>query len=821
MNKHPEDQTERMFEMIENLRSDKYKPKEYKYIGQRIPRKIDGTAKASGRADYTMDIQLPGMLYLRFLMSPLPHARILKMDTSKAEKLPGVRYIVRYDDPEVQKETIVNKVVEMLWVDRPLVGIAHMEGELVGAAVAAETEDIAEEALSLIAIEWEERPFLLDPVAACEPGATLVYPERFPDGNHFNGGVLDAFEDGDIKKGFAEADKVVEFRFDRTANTWVGPERPCGVWRWNADCPEIWLKHQRPYLSKSRISDWFGGIPMNKITIHVPHQGGSFGGWAQIDWNLGPLWCAGYASKKTGRPVKYVFNRREDFFGGASDEGVYFVKVGFKNDGTITAVDSTHYGVCQYWPLYYPGLHLHENTRIPNLRMETKSVWLNKGHTVPTRCEQLPPSTMQTLIFDYVAAELGMDPMEVAFRNDGAKGHDMGWLNNEKKERGFQVRDSLRECVEKGRCAIKWDERWHKPGTKKLANGRMHGIAFGWDHEWGDSSGSSEIAVRIERTDGTATLLSAGSDNGVDGENTYCQIAADELGFRFEDVHYNSHEYSGFYRMSPDSSTNMSETGWAIRHAARILKQRILESATNPSSPSQRGSFRPAFPDCKPEDLDIKDSLIYVKSNPAKRMSMADFVRMMGDQGPLATDESLGARVAWSEPLFAFGFHAQHGGNAGASPSNPRPRFCRQAHFMEIEVDTDTGQIFVTSVVNVNDVGKAINPMSCAGQQYGGSIMGVSRAIFEEVVHDPMTGVMLNGNLLDYKIATIKDLGQIDTHLVETGLGFGPYGLCGIGEDIATVMPGLMAPAVYNAIGKRIYAYPITPIKVLQALGKA
>ena len=322
-------------------------------------------------------------------------------------------------------------------LDRPLVGVAHMEGEPVGAAVAAETEDIAEEALSLIEIEWEERPFMLDPVAASEPGAPLVFPERFPDGNHWNSGVLDAIEEGNLKKGFAEADKVIEFSFNRTANTWVGPERPCGVWKWNGDCPEIWLKHQRPHLSKSRISDWFGGIPMNKIEIHTPYQGASFGGWTQIDWNLGPLWCAAWASKKTGRPVKYVFTRREDFFGGSMDEGAYLVKVGFKNDGTITAVDATQYGTCQIWPVFIPACTSMTTPEFPIFKTETKSVWVNKGHTVPTRCEMLPPSTIQTMVFDRVAAELGMDPTEVALKNDGCKGHDMDWLNEQKNQLRF------------------------------------------------------------------------------------------------------------------------------------------------------------------------------------------------------------------------------------------------------------------------------------------------------------------------------------------------------------------------------------------------
>ncbi len=817
MNKHPEDQSARMIETLDNLKADKYPLKEFKFVGQKVPRRIDGLAKASGQAEYTMDVQLPGMLYMRLLMSPYAHAKILKMDTSRAEKLPGVRYILRWDDPEVMKSEIIGKVAGFFGVDRALGDAAHMEGELVGAAVAAESEEIAEEALSLLDIEWEERPFMLDPVAASEPGTPLTFPERYIDGNHWNRGAYDELLHGDIKKGFAEADKVVEFTIKRTANTWVGPERPCGVWKWNGDYAEIWLKHQRIHLPKSRISEWFGGIPMSKIEIHSPYQGASFGGWSQIDWNLGPLFCAALVAKRTGRPVKYIFTRREDFFGGSMDEGTYQCKVGFKNDGTITAVEAVLYHVNAIWPVFSPVLHLHDNTRITNLRGQCRCVWVNKGHTVPTRCEMLPPVLTFTMVMDRVATELGMDPTEVALKNDGAMGHDMEWLNNEKKQRGFPVRDSLKECIDRGKAEFKWDQSWHKPGARKLPNGRLHGVGFTWTHEWEDSSGGSEFALRVERTDGTLSLLAQGADNGVDADGAYCQIAADELGFRLEDVNYNPHHYRGFYRMTPDSSTNMSVNGWAVRHASRILKNQILEYASNPSSATQRGSFQPAFPNTKPEELDIKDSVIFVKSDPTRRMSMADFVRLAGESGPFSTDEFLGTRVGWSEPLFALGYHTQYG---AYNPANPRPRFCRQAHFMEVEVDTETGEIFVTRVVNVNDVGKVINRMSCEGQQYGGSIMGVSRAKYEEVVHDPVTGVILNGNLLDYKISTIKDMGPINTQLVETGMGYGPYGLIGIGEDIATCVPGLLAPAVYNAIGRWITEFPITPSRVLKALGK-
>jgi len=816
VSKHPEDQTARMVEMFDNLRADKYPLEEYKYIGQKIPRRVDGLDKASGQADYTMDIQLPGMLHMRFLDSPYPHAKILKMDTSRAEKLPGVRHILRYDDPELpEKENI--GYFPIFQNDRPLDCVAHFEGQPMGAAVAADTEAIAEEALSLIEIEWEERPFILDPVAASEPGAPLSFPERYADGNFWNRGVLDELIHGDIKKGFAEADRVVEFKITRNGHTWICPERPCGVWKWNSDCAEVWVKNQRPFVAKRNITTWFGGLPMNKIQLHMPYQGATFGGWTHVDWSFGGLYCAAVVSKRTKRPVKYVLTRREDFYGSSMDEGIYFVKVGFKNDGTITAVDGTVYHASAIHPAFSPVVHLHENTRIPHLHGQIKSIWVNKGPSVGIRCEMLVPVLVQTMVMDRVAAELGMDPIEVALKNDGCQGHDMDWLNEQKKKRGFKVHDSLKECIDKGKAEFKWDESWHKPGARKLSNGRMHGVGFTWAHEWSDSTGSAEVAIRIERSDGTATLLGIHCDNGVGAENAYCQIAADELGMRLEDVNFNPRFDPGFHLNSPDSSCGTSANGWAVRHAARTLKQKILESATSPSSPTQRGSYAPAFPNMKPEDLDIKDSRIIVKSDSSRWISLADYARLMAIQGPISNAELFGARSAWTEPLFAYAYHVQEG---EYNPHSPREKFCRQAHFMEVEVDTETGEIFVTRIVNVNDVGKVINRMSCEGQQYGGSIMGMSRGKLEEIVHDPVTGVMLNGNLIDYKIATMKDVGPIGTILVESGMGYGPYGLVGIGEDIATVVPHVIAPAVYNAIGVWIYDFPITPDRVLKALGK-
>ncbi|MFV0439020.1 MAG: xanthine dehydrogenase family protein molybdopterin-binding subunit [Desulfopila sp.] len=805
-----------IFATSDNIRSDKHPLAEYRYIGKRNVRRNDGYEKASGHAIYTMDVNLPGMLHMRFLTSPYPHAAIVKMDTRQAEALPGVRAVLRYDDPELPAE---EQVYGHPPCYRPVLAqVAHFEGEEVGAAVAADTEAIAEEALRLIDIEWEQREFILDPVDGAKPDAILTNPEEYPGGNHFNEGFLDVDEHGDIEKGMAEADITLDFTLHRSVNTWIGPERPCGVFRWNGQYPEVWVKQQRPQLCKKLIANWFGGIPMNKITIHALYQGASFGGWSQVPWNMGGHYCAALVAKRLGKPVKWSFSRREDFHGGQSDCGTYTYRVGVKNDGTITAVEATTIQANMLIPVFGVAKHVIENTNIENVYGKTIDIWVNKGVNVPTRCEQNPNCYTMSYVFNRVADALNIDPTELAIKHDGAEGHDMAWLDERKAEMGFAVRDSLRECLAKGKAAIDWDGKYHAPATRKLANGRMHGMSFVWTHEWEDSAGSAEMGIRLEPEDGTATIFSIKADVGVNSETAFCQTAADEIGLRVEDVFYKNQVDAGFYAMTPDSSTSTTINVFAVRNAARKLKREILFAATRPSGHTQRGAFPAAFLGVTPEELDIKDSVIFVRADPSRRLSVKEFVRPMGIEGPSCYSPEMGEgaeRCNFTVPLFAHGWAVQQGAYA-----NCRLRLARQAHFMEVEVDTETGEVFVTRVVNVNDVGKVISWEGCEGQQYGGSYMGAGRGLFEEVIHDPVTGVMLNGNLLDYKFATFNDVGPIDTLLVETGLGYGPYGALGIGEDVATVVPALVGPAVQNAIGVWIDVMPLTPDVVLKALGK-
>ncbi len=311
--------------------------------------------------------------------------------------------------------------------------------------------------------------------------------------------------------------------------------------------------------------------------------------------------------------------------------------------------------------------------------------------------------------------------------------------------------------------------------------------------------GTGSAAVLVEN-DGTVSIIGQQADVGVNSWTTYCQIVSDEMGLPLEDIRLKAFELDqGFALMSADGSCCLCSNGMVVRKAARKAKAMLLELASK--------KF-----DTQPENLEIVGRSIRMKSDPGQERPIKKIVK---NAMPM-----FDSCVFWTEaPIIAWAWHNQ--GIWGNSITTGRPRLCRQAHFIELEVDTETGRIEVLKLVNVNDIGKAVSPEAIEGQMYGGTYMGVGRALSEEMIWDPKTGVLLNRNLLDYKYSTMNDSGPIDALFLETGLGHGPYGACGIGESTPTIVPAMFAPAVYNAIGKWILDFPITPDKVLKALGKA
>ncbi len=807
------------------------KDQHFNAIGRRGIRRLDGHEKASGSAIYTNDIKLPGMLYARVLASPHPHARIRGMDTTKAEGYPGVRAVLRADDPEIKGKVVPGSYGAPWYV---LPDYAVWEGEPVGLVVAGESVQACDEALKLVAVDWEIYPFVIDEEDAVRrddvklkaegqlmPDVREAANARNPYANVFSGVFHisegeNKFEHGSVEKGFREADRILEFRGRRRWHTWAQPELPTAITRWNGGYPELWIKHQHVFEHKQAMAYWFD-IPMNKITTYAPYQGAMFGGWNWMNWSTVIHYITAVLSRRTGgRPVKLVFNRRDDFYGGSMDIAVHNFRVGVKNDGTITAVSiKSIFSNGPKAPEPNMGIgHFIENSRIPNLYKENIPGIVNKGPVNAVRCEQLANTYCFNTVFSHVANELALDPTEVALKNDGFEAHDMSYLADFKRQYGKPVTDSLKECIEAGKKVIGWEDKWHAPGTRKLANGKMHGIGFAYTHEWNSKRGSGSAGLLFE-PDGSVSLLAQRADVGVVSETAYCQIAADELGMRYEDVVMRPHKDTGFAMMTPDGSCNLCTNGYVVRRAARKAKEALLEFAAH-GYQEETLSSPPAFPGYEPEQLDVRDSVVFVKADPSIRKSVRDVVRevqcVQWWKHPQIYAHAWKQSGSWTDPTGAA--------DKELVDYSKRPHLCRQAHFMEVEVDTETGEIEITRVVNVNDVGKAINPDAVEGQQYGGTYMAVSRAQTEEMVWDLNTGVLLNGNLIDYKIATILDCGPIDPVIVETGLGYGPYGANGIGEDVADHCASLLGPAVFNALGVAVDDFPITPDKVLRALGK-
>ena len=633
----------------------------FKEIGKRGQRRLDGYEKATGKALYTRDVEIPGMLYARILRSPYAHAKIKHMDTHRAEALPGVRAILRFDDPEVKGRELNGSYFAQGWSRPKLAGWAlkpvHLvladeswyEGQPMGAAIAADSEAVAEQALSLIRIEWEELPFVLDQKDALHPDAPILRPGATSNELH---DPRKHYELGDVEKGFKESDQIIEFGARRRPHLWAGAEMPSVLVRWLDDRLEMWVHQQQPYIAKQLIAEWHN-IPMDKVSVNTVYQGCSFGGRgnpANHSEN-GINVIASLLSKKTGRPVKVLYNRRDTFFGESGDMGISEFKVGFKNDGTIVAVKMKN-----IFAVYVAATgidHFVDNTRIKNLACEAIPVDVSIGPAWWARCEHLSSCLSLTLVFDHVAAALGMDPIEVALMNDGSHGHDIDFLNQYKREHGFPDRDSLKECIEIGKQAIGWTEKWHLPGTKKLPNGKFHGIAFTWDHNWDDTRGTGSAAVMIEN-DGSVTIIGQHVDIGPNPWTPLCQIVADEIGVPFESVHIKPWTVdTGFVLMSPDGSCNLVTNGNIVRKAANKAKQLLLELAAE------------KFEVDSPEELDIHDGIIFIKADPSKGKSVREIVSR---SVPMHVSSAF-----WAQPpIIGWAWHNQ--GIWGQANETGRPR---------------------------------------------------------------------------------------------------------------------------------------------------
>jgi xanthine dehydrogenase molybdenum-binding subunit len=793
----------------------------------------DAYERVSGNAIYTRDIHLPGMLYAKTLTSPYAHARIVSMDTSRAEKLPGVRDILRFDDPDVSDENVTGTDAHYNILTLP--GIGDFYQHPMGVVVVADTEEVCDRALRLIEIEWEERPFVLDFEEALKPDAPKIWSqvERLRrTAKEPNTILTEDVQIGDVEKGFAEADRIIEYKITRAANSTAGVEAMACVAQWRGEFLDLWVHHQFnqvPYITAETdplvqfdgddMDDPFA-MPSNigrgpsrrkrlpplahwsKVTLTYPYQGSWFGGVTWLAYSAGFIRLAVILAKRAGgRPVNFLYDESQ-FYCNGDEAGTYTCKVGAQKDGTVTAYHWHMVGMRN------PAIDkTPECTRIRNIRGSEAWAFTNQGHHQCYR-HGAAACVPHNVMFDRVAAEFGLDPTEVALVNDGCHGHSWEWVTEYQKENGFPGRQSLREVIALGKKAIGWDEKWHAPGARILPNGRMHGLGFISINEWqvGIFSGPAPPLACLMLRDGKVSIIATRCDMGVDSESGYRQCVAAELGMRYEDtvIHVRRSDNNAYVFPGPGGSFGTTGTTPQLVLAARELKKKILQYAVAPRI-AGKGTPEPFFPNAKPEELDIRDSFIFERANPQNRRPVAEVANHFWNSDPAIVHP---AAAALGELR---------------SEGKPDPRLYimpRQAHFVEVEVDTETGLVAVTDMVCVNDVGHVFNPEGAMGQQYGGAIMGLGRSAMEQKIYCPRTGVGLNWDHIGYSLPTMNDYPPIRCVLHESRLGYSSYGACGIGENVGAAVSAITSSAIYNATGKWIIDFPITPEKVLKALGK-
>ena len=781
-----------------------YKPRsDRKFVGGYRPR-IDAWEKASGKVEYVDDITLlsrfPGMLYAKVMRSPHAHARIRKIDVSRAQKLPGVVAVMTYKDPEFAKLRATNagwtdgvdtvSYDRMMWRqfrDRRVLGdYACWVTDEVGAVVAAESEEIADEAIRLIDVEWEVLPFVLDPIEAMKPGAPLVHPEITQNNvlpKEKVGGDDVFLNKGDVDAGFAEAEVVIDGTSTHHNATQASLDNWCCLVNWTDEKLTLYSNSYEADQSRMHISQMLD-LPLHKVNVISSYVGGQFG---RGDTGEQPFFIfTAVLSKKTGRPVKFRHTRRESFHD-SRQPAIYYGKVGAKKDGTITSLyfksigNTGAYADHSIFALKFAPIEIAEASfaHIPNVKLESYGVYTNK---LPACMMRGVGNSQFNLIFghviDLLAEKIDMDPLDLCIKNFG---HEWETLPDK----------SLVEVLKQGSEKIGWSEKRHKPGQGKIyGNVKKRGVGFSlhpaWHAEWQEvRRGHIPVSITLN-PDGTVILDAPTVETGT-GSNTCnvlgCAEALSFLGVTPESIHWNhivNTETSMKDCVQTDSSVSYLQSE-VLAVAAKEVRKEILKRAES-------------LLNAKPDELDIIDGRIFVRNNPDQGLSVKELL-FQGDLVPIVVTTS---RVPNAEKTGV-------------------PYF---ANFAEVEVDTDTGKVDVLHLVVINDCGTVMFASGAEAQQVGGQVTGLGEALTEEIIYDEATGVPLNFNWIDYKIPTMADMPEVDPILLEIWRGAGEYGACGIGEGTLTCTPRAIMNAIYNAIGVRINDIPIKPEKVLRALGK-
>jgi 4-hydroxybenzoyl-CoA reductase alpha subunit len=745
-------------------------------IGKKVQR-VEGFDKVTGEAQYIADIYLPGMLIGKVLRSPYPHARIRHIDTSKAEKLPGVRAVVTAEDT-------IKRPWGAFFADQYIlsVGKARYVGEEV-AAVAAIDADIAEEAVDLIEVDWEPLPAVFDAEEAIQDGAPLVHEDK-PN----NIAMALDIERGNVAAAFADSDVIVEDTFTSMPQWHCSIETIGSVAEYSTSGKyTIYMNTQTLFNARYRIAAALG-VPETDVRIIQSAVGGGFGGKSCDDNNA---LVAAVLSKKARKPVKLINTREEEFLAGCRPR-VFMkihVKVGFKKDGRIRAkqlkiiADNGAYSAKA--PAITGVAAMRHDTcyKYSDVKIDAKLVYTNKIPTGAFRGFGNPSAEWAVeQAIDMGAHALGIDPLELARLNAA----EVGYVS----PHGNRVTScELKQCLDMVDNMIDWKaKRAHKPPNTGL--GLACTVHVSGKRHFGDYDGSS-ATIKLNE-DGKALILSGEGECGQGAHTAMCQIAAEELGIPIEDVEISRADTDlTTFCLGAFASRLTYVSGNAVKNAAANVKQQLFEQAAE-------------MLEANPADLMSRDGKIFVKGAEGKSVTVADVARarlFRRNGAPIVGSGSFDADSVLPDST-------RYGNESGA--------YNYGAQAAQVHVDPETGQVKILQFAVASDCGTVIYPLGAEGQVEGGLAQGIGYALTEGLQIDE--GRPVNPNFSDYRIPSMRDMPPLQHAFADSYEPTGPFGAKGLGELNMDPTAAAISNAIFDAVGVRIKTLPITPEKILRAL---
>jgi CO/xanthine dehydrogenase Mo-binding subunit len=765
-------------------------------IGKSV-RRLDYETKVTGKAHYLADMTVPGMCHGKILRSPYPHARIKRIDASKALKVAGVMAVLTRDD--ILHDEGIEPFYGPVFKDQTIVAtekVRHV-GDPV-AAVAALTVDVAEEALALIEVDYEELPAVLDVREALNSKATLVHDSvKLPSSGFADLAEIKPVEGtnicthfklnrGDIEKGFAEADQVFEDTFTLPATQHSFLEtHACIASIEPGGRITVWATTQNPFVVRTQLANIFK-VPVSKVRVIVPYLGGGYGG--KVYPKVEPITVA--LAQKAGRPVRLVLSREEVFYTITKHAAIIRMKTGVKNDGTLVAreceihLDTGAYAEIGPRVAKKSGYTAAGPYRIPNLKIDSYSVYTNKPPAGAFRGFGVSQSAWAVESqMDIIAAALKMDPLELRKKN--------GYNEGDKFVTDETLRAiGLKECLDEVAKSIEWDSNKFK--SSKVQGSRSENVKRGKGLACMiKATITPSISCAVVKLNEDASLsISIGTvEMGQGSDTVMAQIAGAELGIPIKKIQVLGVDTDVVpYDLTTSSSRSTFHMGKAVQLAAQDIQRQLKQIvAKEYGVPEDKISFADGKVLLPETALDYAEVMF-------KRFGMQGGTLVGDGQVKTTTKDEFGEKST-----SAFWFLA-----AGAA---------------EVEVDVDTGKFKLLKYATAVDVGKALNPLGCRQQLAGAAITGIGQAMFEEIAYD--NGQLINPNLVDYVLPSLGDMpAVIDPICVETPDRNGPFGAKGIGESALIPVAPAIANAIYDAVGVRIKDLPIKAEKIYLGLGE-